>query len=262
MFKNKLIIFKKKFARNFRDYGFFICLKKTIFYLARPIYEKTNVVLFKTDIKNIVGKELYQSNLNFKWVESKDTYIIKQIEEMEEWLTGKLESYVGNNKLCLTALKNNEVIGFYLISFSDIYLPLLCLKVLLKDDEAFGEQITVHKKYRRKEIATEMRSVAYMELKKRGIKTIYSAIFPYNVASLKSNKRGGGKRIGQLLYKNIFQSRQLCFIKNSGKKIFIETKEDSSLSAKNNEKDCFITDTSYFNSWIQMISASQPFLYC
>ena len=243
MFKNKLIIFKKKFARNFRDFGFFVCLKKTIFYLARPIYEKTNVVLFKTDIKNIVGKELYQSNLNFKWVESKDTYIIKQIEEMEEWLTGKLESYVGNNKLCLTALKNNEVIGFYLISFSDIYLPLLCLKVLLKDDEAFGEQITVHKKYRRKEIATEMRSVAYMELKKRGIKTIYSAIFPYNVASLKSNKRGGGKRIGQLLYKNIFQSRQLCFIKNSGKKIFIETKEDIRLPAKNNEKYCFITDT-------------------
>ena len=149
MFKNKLIIFKKKFARNFRDFGFFVCLKKTIFYLARPIYEKTNVVLFKTDIKNIVGKELYQSNLNFKWVESKDTYIIKQIEEMEEWLTGKLESYVGNNKLCLTALKNNEVIGYYLISFSDIYLPFLCLKVLLKDDEAYGEQITVHKKYRR-----------------------------------------------------------------------------------------------------------------
>ena len=248
MFKKKFVIFKKKFIRNFRDFGFFVCLKKTIFYLVRPIYENNNVVLFKTDIKNIDGKELYQSNLDYKLINSKDTYIIKQIEEMEEWLTVKLESDEGNNKLCLAALKNNEVIGFYLISFSETHLPFLCLKLLLKDDEAFGDQITVHKKYRREGLSTEMRSIAYMELKKRGIKKIYTAILPYNFASLKSNKRGGGKKIGQLLYKNVFRSKQLCLIKNSGQKIFIETKEDHRLPAKNNEKYCFITDTSNFNS--------------
>ena len=238
---NKLIISKKKFARNLRDYGFFVCLKKTIFYLIKPIYEKAHLVLFKTDIKNIDGKELYQSNLDYKLVESKDTYIIKQIEEMEEWLTGKMESYLGNNKLCLAALKNNEVAGFYLISFSDIYLPSLCLEVLLKDDEAFGEQITVHKKYRRKKIATEMRSVAYMELKKRGIKATYAAISPDNIASLKANKRGGGKIIGQLFYKKVFQSKQLYLIKNSGRKVIIGTKENSWQPSKSNEKYCLIT---------------------
>jgi len=244
---DNIIIFKKKFTRNFRDYGLFVCLKKAIFYLAKPIYEKTNVVLFKTDIKNIDEKELYQSNLGYKWVESKDTYIIKQIEEMEEWLTGKLESSIGNKKLCLAALKNNEAIGFYLISVSEIYLPFLCLQVLLKDDEAFGEQVTVQKKYRRQGVSLEIRSVAYMELKKRGIKKIYSTALANNFGSLKSIKRGGGKRIGQLIYQNVFQSKQLCLIKKSGQKIFIETKEDSKPAAKNNEKYCFITDTSNFD---------------
>jgi len=208
------------------------------------MYEKINVVLFKTDIENIEEKELYQSNIDYKWLESKDTYIIEQIEEMEEWLTGKLESSVGNDKLCLAALKNNEVIGFYLISVSEIYLPFLYLKVLLNNEEAFGEQITVHKKYRRRGLATEIRSVAYMELKKRGIDTIYSTALTTNFASLKSIKKGGGKRIGQLLYKNVFHSKELCLIKKVGQKIFIETKEDSKLAAKNNEKYYFITDTS------------------
>jgi len=84
------------------------------------MYEKTDVVLFKTDIENIEGKELYQSNLDYKFVESADTYNIEQIEEMEEWLTGELESSEGNKKLCLAALKNNKVIGFYLISLRDL----------------------------------------------------------------------------------------------------------------------------------------------
>jgi len=247
LLKQNLIVFKKKFRRNFRDFGFFICLKKAISYLARPIYENNNVVLFKSDIKNIDGEKLYQSNLDYKFINSKDTDIIKQIEEMEEWLSIKLESDEGN-KLCLAALKNNEVIGFYLISFSKTHLPFLGLKLLLNNDEAFGDQITVHKKYRRKGISTEMRSIAYMILKKRGIKTIYTAILPYNFASLKSNKRGGGKRIGQLLYKNVFQSKQLCFIKNSGKKIRIKMSKKHRLSAKNNGNYCFITDTSNFNS--------------
>ena len=40
---------KKKFTRNLRDYSFFICFKKSIFYLLKPIYEKTNFVLFETE---------------------------------------------------------------------------------------------------------------------------------------------------------------------------------------------------------------------
>jgi len=247
MFRNNLIIFKKKFTRNLRDYGLFICLKKTIFYLAKPIYEKTNVILFKTDLESIEGKESYQSNLDYKWVESKDTYIIKQIEEMEEWLTGKLESSVGNKKLCIAAIENEKLIGFCLISLGEIYLPLLYLKVLFKNDEAFSEQLTVHEKYRRKGLATEMRFVAYMELKKRGMNTVYSSTTIDKIASIKSIEKVGGKRIGQLICQNVFHSKQLCLIKNSGQKIFIEKKEDSRLQAENNEKYYFITDTSNFD---------------
>jgi len=246
MFRNNLIIFKKKFARNFRDYGFFVCLKKTIFYFAKPIFEKKHMILFKVDLNNIDGKELYQSNLDYKFVESKDTYIINQIEEMEEWLAGKLES-IENKKLCVVALKNGKVLGFYLISLSEIYLPSLYIKVLLKNDEAFSEQITVNKEYRKKGLATELRFIAYAELRKRSINTIYLTTLIDNIAAMRSIEKVGGKRIGQLIYRNVFHSKQLCLIKKSGQKIFIETKEDSRLFAKNNEKYHFITDTFNFD---------------
>lgn len=244
---DNLITLKKKIVRNYRDYGFLICFKKSIFYLVKPIYSKTNVVLFKTDIKYINEKKLYNSHLDYKLVEPKDSHIIKQIEEMEEWLAGKLESSIMNKKLCIAALKNKEVIGFYLISLDEIYLPLLYLKILLKNDEAFGEQITVKKKYRKKGLATDMRSVTYTKLKKRGVKKIYAAALNDNRVSLKSIEKGGGKRIGRLLYKNVLQSRQLHLIKSSGQKIFKEAKRDSKLQAKNNEKYYFITDTSNFD---------------
>jgi RimJ/RimL family protein N-acetyltransferase len=246
--KNEIVILKKKVTRNYRDHGFFVCLKKSIFYLAKSRYEKSNVILFRTDIKSISEKELYQNSFDYKLVESKDTYIIKQIEEMEEWLTGKLTSSLGNKKLCMAALKDEKVIGFYLISIKDIYLPLLHLKVLLKSNEAFGEQITVLKKFRRKGFGTELRFMTYLELKKRGAEKIYSTASVDNYASLKSIEKGGGKRIGQLLYKKSFNSKQLRLLKNSGQKIFKEAKADSRRQEKNNEKYYFLTDTSNFNS--------------
>ena len=198
MIRKNLNIFKKKLTRNYRDYGFFVCSKKTVDYLTKPVYDKTKVVLFKTNLQDIYEKKSYDNNFDYKSVKPKNAHILKQIEEMEEWLEGKLELSLGKKKLCLAALKNNKVIGFYLISFNDIYLPLLYPKVLLKDDEAFGEQITVQKNYRRKGLATEMRSLAYMELKRRGINTIYSTALTDNHASLKSIKKGGGKKIGQI----------------------------------------------------------------
>jgi len=247
MFRNNLIIFKKKVARNFRDYGLLSCLKKSALFLAKPIYEKSNVVLFKTEIKNIDGKELYQGDLDCKLVESKDTYIINQIEEMEEWLIGKLYSSLENKKLCIVALKNKKVIGFCLISLSEIYLPLLYLKVLLENDEAFSEQITVHKKYRRKGVGTQIRFMAYMELKKKGINKIYSSASINKIASIRSIEKVGGKKIGRFFYKNVFQSKQLCLLKKSGQKIFKETRGDSTLKGKLNEEYLFVTDTSNFD---------------
>jgi hypothetical protein len=124
---------------------------------------------------------------------------------------------------------------------------LLYLKVLLENDEAFSEQITVHKKYRRKGVGTQIRFMAYMELKKKGINKIYSSASINKIASIRSIEKVGGKKIGRFFYQNVFQSKQLCLIKKSGQKIFIEPKEAPRQPAKNNEKYCFISDTSNFD---------------
>jgi hypothetical protein len=96
--------------------------------------------------------------------------------------------------------------------------------------------------------------MAYMELKKRGMHTVYSSTAVVKIASIKSIEKVGGKRIGQLLYQNVFRSKQLCLIKNSVKevlefekrKIFTEAKGNFKLQAKNNEKYYFLIKASNF----------------
>lgn len=217
---NILIFLKKKTTRNFRDYGFFISLKKIISHLIKPIYEKRRVLIFKIDLTNINKKEINKKSLNCKTVKLTDTYILQQIEDMEEWLAGKMESNINKGKLCLALLNNSKVIGFYLISLGEIDLPLLRLKVILEKNEAFGEQITIHKKYRRKGLATELRHLAYMELKRQGIEKFYATVAVDNLASIRSVKKVGGQILGTLLYKGLLETKQLQLIGKDSKQIF------------------------------------------
>ena len=51
--------------------------------------------------------------------------------------------------LCVVALDGEKVAGFNLVSFNEVYIPLLELKKKFRKDQAWSEQITVSKDYRK-----------------------------------------------------------------------------------------------------------------
>jgi RimJ/RimL family protein N-acetyltransferase len=88
-------------------------------------------------------------------------------------------------------LDKEKVIGFNLISFGEVYIPLLKLRRALKDDEAWSEQIYIHKDFRRMHLASDLRYCVFEELKKRKIKTLYGSAWVSNEASLNLARKLG-----------------------------------------------------------------------
>jgi len=178
-----------KLLRNFNDFGFWLCFKKSISYLCKPFYENMVLVVYNVEIEKVVVQEASKNDFNFKLVNNKDTYLINQIEKMEEWLQGKVEGKLQRGGICMAIIDRDKVIGFYLTALGEIFIPLLKMKVIIEPCEAWGEQVTIKKKYRRNGLATELKSKIYSEFKKSGIKTVYGHAALYNKASLKSAEK-------------------------------------------------------------------------
>ena len=93
------------------------------------------------------------NNLNeftFKLINGRDHFNIKRIEEMAEWLEGKLEpDILTGQKICVAVFDKTNLIGFYLAGIKKVFLPVLSTEIILEHDEAWGEEIMINNKYRR-----------------------------------------------------------------------------------------------------------------
>jgi len=177
---------KKKLLRNFYDHGIWVLLKKCILHLIKPLYTKELIVLYKIDIKNATANKNHTNNYTFRFISSVDTAAIKQIIAMEEWIDDELQDKLSGGSICMGAFDKDKLIGFYLASFSQTVIPLLTLQLYFKNDVAWGDQITVHRNYRKQNVATELKSRIYFELKNKGIRNVYGNTRASNKAALRS----------------------------------------------------------------------------
>lgn len=191
----------RKIQRNVEDYGFLNTVKKGMLYLLTPIYEDKVYTIYGIDLENLQPKRFDNNRFTFKKLEKDNIEIIKQIEKMEEWLRGKLEFKLKKGALCLVALQKEKVAAFNLISFSEVLIPLIRLKKSFAEDEAWSEQITVHKDYRQKGLGTELRYRVFSELKTRGIKRLYGGSLKNNQANLKLTRKVGFQELVDINYK-------------------------------------------------------------
>ena len=196
----KIKILLYKLLRNFNDYGFWICFKKSISYLCKPFYENMVLMVYRVEMENVEVQAAFKHNFKFKLINSKDSRLINQIEKMEEWLQGKVEGKLQRDGICMVLMDRDKVIGFYLAALGEVFIPLLKLKVILELCEAWGEQVTITKKYRRKGLATELKRKIYSELNKSGIKTIYGHAALNNKATLKSAEKIKSKHLAVIQY--------------------------------------------------------------
>jgi GNAT superfamily N-acetyltransferase len=183
-----IIIMKKKFLRHVEDYGITHSLKRTTRFLVSPVFQKPHLIIYEIDIINTPEKQIPKKGYAFKLLEPKDSDFIDQIEVIAEYLKGKLKAKLSTNGICMAVIEQNRVVGFNLASAGEVYLPFLKARVITDTDEAWSEQITIHKDHRKKGLGGALRNRFYAELRKKGFKALYGHREKFNIASERSAK--------------------------------------------------------------------------
>jgi GNAT superfamily N-acetyltransferase len=181
--------FRRKLFRNYTDYGLWVSWKKSMAYLFQPIYQKIIYYLYELDLNKQINPKARDLNYAFRLISPDETDLIDQIEKMEEWLKGSLKKKLQDNCLCMVVLDGNSVIGFNYASVGEGYLPLLKLRILTGPTEAWSEQITISKNYRRQGLGSVLRSHFYQALRARGITALYGHRQEFNHASKQSARK-------------------------------------------------------------------------
>jgi ribosomal protein S18 acetylase RimI-like enzyme len=205
-------LIKSKYIRNLNDYGWRIATQKSLNFIIKPIYQKIIYYLYELDLNKKFDhrSDPKDEKYIYKMLVSKDTEAIYQIEEMEEWLKGtNFSKQLEGNCLCMAIFDGDKVIGFNYVKVGEGNIPLLRLRVVTGPTEAWSEQISVSKDYRRKGLANKLRQQFYSELKQRGITALYGHRQEFNVASRQSARKFTANILAKVNYIKFLQAHRL-----------------------------------------------------
>jgi ribosomal protein S18 acetylase RimI-like enzyme len=199
----------KKVRRNIRDYGFAAAVQKSLGALVAFAYQSTAYRIYRKEIDPSVDTgEQPPHPFKLHVLSVDDSVFIAQIEEMEEWLEGKVREMLRDGSLCVLLLDGEKVAGFNLFSVGEVYMPLVNVTRTFRSHEAWSEQITVHRDYRGMGLATILRLQAFAELGGRGIRKFYGGTLPSNIANRKLSKKVGFQEIADIHYRKFLNSRK------------------------------------------------------
>jgi GNAT superfamily N-acetyltransferase len=198
-------VFVRKFARNSQDYGLRTAIGKSIAYLLQPIFSHRTYCIYKIKIpSNPPEARKPAKDINFQFLGESDHQYTEQIENMAEWYRGKLRQRLAAGDVCLAALCGNRVVGFNLVTFGETYISLIRLTRRLWPSAAWSDHIAVHKDFRRKGIASQLRSQIFSELHSRGIRTFFGGTLCSNKASLNLAGSLGFRVFVEVTYVKLF----------------------------------------------------------
>lgn len=208
-------ILYKKFKRNFNDYGFLIAVKKMIVYPLERIYKRKDYLIYKKNLENYTPVNKTNPAFQYRFYEGNDLneQIISQILAMEEWLIEKIGDILKNGGLCIVALDGRNVAGFNLVSFNHVYMPLVELNKKLRNNQAWSEQITVSKNYRKQGLGSILRYKMFNELKIRGYKEIYGGTMWDNWSNIELSKKVGFEIFAKISFRRFLKNKNYTYHK-------------------------------------------------
>ena len=202
----------QKVQRNFTDCGGIVTMKKFLGRLVSPLYETRVYRIYRINLDTTSQKtDPAPEGFTFKLLNQQDKSEIEQIDKMAEWIWGKLVAKIASGSLCLVILDENKVAGFNLITFGEVFIPLIKLKRVFHQHDAWSEHIAVHKNYRRRGLATQLRYRIFDELRRRGYKKLYGGTLISNKPSLKLARKLGFKEIADVRYLKVLDSKSWRF---------------------------------------------------
>lgn len=199
----------KKIRRNINDYGLRITLNKGFARLVKLFYENRTYRIYVKYLDKHTDLPPGEDGFVYKLINAADEHLIRQIEDMEEWLHDRIKNKLQEGALCLVALDGTTVAGFNLVSLDEGCLPLIYFKKKLRPHTAWSEQITVHRNYRGKRLASALRARMFEVLKKKGIRKFYGGAQVENIASLKLTRRVGFVEFADMQYRKVLNRKSL-----------------------------------------------------
>lgn len=191
-----------KVQRNWEDYGWATAVKKTLAYLVRAVYFRQVYRIYRIKLADAAPPmEGNVYDFKFRMLTPQDMDAIAQIEEIAEWLRGKLQSAIAAGQPCLVALDRGRVAGFNLIRMDRAPLILVNLTRKLHPNCAWSEHIAVQKEYRRSGLGGQLRLRIFQELKRQGVRRLYGGTLVNNAASLALARSVGFKEIADIRYR-------------------------------------------------------------
>jgi ribosomal protein S18 acetylase RimI-like enzyme len=191
-----------KIYRNLQDYGWRITIEKTLAYLIRAIYFRQVYRIYRINLEGIDPSSNFGvQNLTFMTLTTQNGDLIGQIENIAEWLRGRLKKALEDGQICLVALDGDQVAGFNLINLDQATLVLVNLQKKLRKRSAWSEHIAVKKEYRKSGLGSQLRYRIFDELQKRGIRRLYGGTLRSNIASLSLARSVGFQEISDIHYR-------------------------------------------------------------
>jgi len=207
----------KKIRRNWNDFGIGGAFTKGVQYLLKSVYVDRIYRIYRRDLFAGQFPEPTSEGLVFKVIGTGDSQAIRQIENMEEWLQGQLPEIMSRG-LCVAVFDGPTVVGFNLVAFQQVYVSLLNMRKRLRADQAWSEQITVDKAYRKQGLASALRYRVFSELQKRGFRSLYGGALASNIPSLKSAQKVGFRFIADVRYQKLLNRERRIYrrVRNVG----------------------------------------------
>jgi GNAT superfamily N-acetyltransferase len=194
-----------KVHRNLQDYGWRIAIKKSLAYVVRSIYFQQVYRVYKINLEETKPVVDFDNlPFTFKILTARNMDMIAQIENVAEWMHGRLTEALSAGQLCLVALDGDEVAGFNLINFDHATLILVNIQKKLRRNSAWSEHIAVKKGFRKTGLGSQLRFRIFQELRRRGIRRLYGGTLRSNVASLHLARSVGFKEIADIHYHKYF----------------------------------------------------------
>lgn len=191
----------RKVRRNFQDYGWYITAHKALAYLLRAVYFRQVYRIYRIDVT--AAKPLQEEETHpftFKFLTTQNADMIAQIEDIAEWMRGKLTRQIATGQLCLVVLDGDRVAGFNLVNLSEATLPLVNLRKKLHHGFAWSEHVAVRKEYRKAGLGSQLRLRIIQELRRRGFRRLYGGTLASNVASLSLARSVGFTELADIHY--------------------------------------------------------------
>jgi hypothetical protein len=138
----------KKVQRNLNDYGIGETLRKALSTLAGSVYLERIYRVYRRNLRTAQPAAEAPPGIEVRVIGADDAQAIRDIETMEEWLQGGVRDRLSRG-LCVAAFDGSRVVGFNIVAFREIFVPLISNIASLKSAQKVGFQFLADVRYRK-----------------------------------------------------------------------------------------------------------------